>query len=233
MISDEPSKIRQIRRSRRICSAGTGFSPRAWSEAAVSKPRPPRIWTISSATCQAISEQYSLASAASMRMSCSSASARRLDSSTTASCANVKPAMKAIFSATASCLPMGMPHWTRSLAQSLTILSESFEDDAQMAGSDRRPVLSVCRATFSPRPSPPTTSSAGTRTFSNRVTPFSMPRSPMNWLRWSTFTPGAWASTMKAVMPPRCPSERGTLAITTSRSAMTPLVVQSFWPLMT
>ena len=61
-------KIRQIRRSRRICSAGTGFSPRAWSEAAVSKPRPPRIWTISSATCQAISEQYSLANAASMRL---------------------------------------------------------------------------------------------------------------------------------------------------------------------
>ena len=36
MISEEPSKMRVMRRSRRICSAGTGFSPLALSDAAVS-----------------------------------------------------------------------------------------------------------------------------------------------------------------------------------------------------
>ena len=40
------------------------------------------------------------------------------------------------------------------------------------------------------------------------------------------------ASTTKAVMPPWWPSDFGTTAITTSRSAMTPLVVHSFVPLM-
>ena len=38
------------------------------------------------------------------------------------------------------------------------------------------------------------------------------------------------ASTTKAVMPPRLPSRLGTAAITTSSSAITPLVVQSFTP---
>ena len=56
MISVEPSKIRLIRRSRSICSAGTARSPRAASESAVSKPRPPRICTSSSAIRQAVSE---------------------------------------------------------------------------------------------------------------------------------------------------------------------------------
>ena len=36
MISLEPSKMRLIRMSRIICSAGMGFSPRAASDAAVS-----------------------------------------------------------------------------------------------------------------------------------------------------------------------------------------------------
>ncbi len=55
----------------------------------------------------------------------------------------------------------------------------------------------------------------------------------MKALRCSTVMPGAWASTMKAVMPPRCPSDFGTFAITTMRSAITPLVVQSLRPLIT
>ena len=69
MISVEPSKIRLIRMSRSACSAGTGFSPRALSDAAVSYPRPPRTWISSSSTFHPISEPYSLASAASIRMS--------------------------------------------------------------------------------------------------------------------------------------------------------------------
>ena len=93
MISDDPSKVRLMRRSRSTCSALTGFSPRALREAAVSKPRPPRIWTSSSAASQAISEVKSLASAASMRMSRSWASAISAQTSTTASWPNDRPAM--------------------------------------------------------------------------------------------------------------------------------------------
>ena len=52
----------------------------------------------------------------------------------------------------------------------------------------------------------------------------------MKALRFSTVTPSEAVSTTKAVMPPLCPSDFGTRAITTSRSAMTPLVVQSFTP---
>src|SRR3954449_11881104 len=42
MISVEPSKMRLMRMSRSACSAGTGFSPRARQDSAVSYPRPPR-----------------------------------------------------------------------------------------------------------------------------------------------------------------------------------------------
>ena len=71
---------------------------------------------------------------------------------------------------------------------------------------------------------------AGTRTSWNLVTPFSRPRRPMNALRRSTVIPAAVPSTTNAVIPPRCPSPFGTRAITTSRSATTPLVVQSLTP---
>ena len=50
----------------------------------------------------------------------------------------------------------------------------------QIAGTARRPVLSVVRAIFRPRPSRPMTFSFGTNTFSNLVSEFSMPRRPMN-----------------------------------------------------
>ena len=55
----------------------------------------------------------------------------------------------------------------------------------------------------------------------------------MKALRRSTVIPGALPSTTKALIPPRCPSLFGTRAITTSRSATTPLVVQSFTPFST
>jgi hypothetical protein len=55
----------------------------------------------------------------------------------------------------------------------------------------------------------------------------------MNALRFSTTMPGVSASTTNAVMPPAWPSLWGTRAITTSRPAMTPLVVHSLVPLST
>jgi len=52
----------------------------------------------------------------------------------------------------------------------------------------------------------------------------------MNALRCSTVIPSEAPSTTNAVIPPRCPSPFGTRAMTTSRSATTPLVVHSFTP---
>ncbi len=99
-----------------------------------------------------------------------------------------------------------------------------------MAGIANRPALRVVSAILRPSPSRPIRFSRGTRTFRSEVSPFSMPRNPMNALRRCTVIPGASASTMNALIPPRCPSDFGTRAITTSSSATTPLVVHSFVP---
>ena len=64
----------------------------------------------------------------------------------------------------------------------------------------RRPVFSVISASLSPFPSPQRMFSAGTSTFSNFIQPFSSALSPMNRQWCSTDTPGAFASTMNAVI---------------------------------
>ena len=132
--------------------------------------------------------------------------------------------MKAILRATASCSPTRCPHCTRSLLHSLAIFTAHFAFPAQMAGSESRPVLSVVSAIFRPWPSRPIRFAAGTRTWWNLVTPFSMPRRPMNALRRSTVIPGLSASTTNAEIP------LPVRAMTTSRPATTPLVVHSFTP---
>ena len=124
-----------------------------------------------------------------MRMSWRLSSANRDATSSIASSPNVLPAMNAIFCATASCLPTAWPHCTRSPANSRAILVDHLPAATQIAGSARRPVFSVDRAIFSPSPSLPIRFSLGTNTFSSRVTEFSIPRRPMNWLRFSTVTP--------------------------------------------
>src|SRR5262249_541604 len=58
-------------------------------------------------------------------------------------------------------------------------------------------------------------------------------RHPLKPLRSATVIPGESASTTNAEMPPRCPAQAGTRAITTTRSATTPLVVHSLTPLST
>ena len=138
--------------------------------------------------------------------------------------------MNEIFSATAPCCPTGRPHWTRSPDHSRAILRDHFPAAAHSAGMERRPVLSVVSAILRPSPSRPRRFSAGTRTWWKRVTPFSRPLSPMNALRRSTVMPSDAVSTTNALMPPRPPACSGTRAITTTSSAMTPLVVHSFTP---
>jgi hypothetical protein len=122
------------------------------------------------------------------------------------------------------------PPCSRSAAHSRATFVDHFATPAQIAGSASRPVFSVLSAIFSPCPSRPMTFPAGTKTSSKRVTEFSIPRRPMNALRCSTVTPGLSYGTMNAVMPPRRPSDGGTCAITTTRSATAPFVAHSLRP---
>ena len=94
--------------------------------------------------------------------------------------ANVLAAMRAIFCAIASCLPIGWPHCTRSLPHSRIIRSIAFDVPTAVAASVRRPVLSVISASFSPWPSAARMFSRGTRTFVKRITPFEIAFRPMN-----------------------------------------------------
>jgi hypothetical protein len=151
-----------------------------------------------------------------------------------ASIAKVLAAIIEIFSATASCLPMGAPHCTRSRPQVRDTCSSALLPPATLAGSVRRPVLSVISASLSPFPSPQRMFSRGTFTLVKRITPFSIALSPMKRQRWAISTPGQSASTMNAVIfflarPFTCTS--GVRAITTNSSARVPLVHQSFSPL--
>ena len=110
--------------------------------------------------------------------------------------------MNAMRCAGSSCSPIGLPHWTRWLANSRAIFVAHLHTPAQMAGIAKRPVLSVARAILSPKPSRPITFSAGTKTSVYRVWEFSIPCSPMNSMRCSTTTPSVSLGTMNAVMPP-------------------------------
>ena len=99
-----------------------------------------------------------------------------------------------------------------------------------------RPVFSVISASLSPAPSFHRMFSRGTRTFVNRMIPFSIALSPMKWQRRTISTPGQSTSTMKAVI---CRFSLpltildGVRAITTRSSARVPLVHHSFSPFRT
>ena len=59
-----------------------------------------------------------------------------------------------------------------------------------------------------------------------------MPLSPMKPLRCSTVMPSRSVGQMNAVMPPAWPSDPGTTAMTTTTSAIAPLVAHNFVPLI-
>ena len=58
--------------------------------------------------------------------------------------------MNAFFCATASCLPTGRPHWTRSVDHSRAIFVAHLAWPTQIAGSARRPVFSVRQGDLEP-----------------------------------------------------------------------------------
>ena len=117
--------------------------------------------------------------------------------------ANTSAAIRPSFWATASCLPIGAPHCTRSAAQRRANWSARFEPATAEAGRVRRPVFRVMSASLRPLPSPHRTFSTGTFTLVKRMIPFSMALSPMKWSRWTTSTPGQSVSTMNARDPLR------------------------------
>ena len=207
MISVEPSKIRLIRTSRSSCSAGTARSPRARQ----------RVGGLVAPTAadlhQLVGDQPRHLARPQLRQ-------RRLDPDVGArprrpvaqdssthrlqrvrggrdegDLARPRPRARRPAGPTAPARPT-----TRGRSSATT--SPVAE---HMAGIDSRPVLSVVSAILSPSPSLPSRFSTGTRTWCSRVTPFSMPRSPMKALRRSTVMPGASPSTTNAVMPPRPP----------------------------
>ena len=95
-------------------------------------------------------------------------------------------AMSAIMCATASCLPTGRPHCTRSFAHLRTIARHDLAMPTELLGIERRPSLSVVSAILSPRPSAPIRFSAGTRTSLKLMTALASARRPMKWQRCST-----------------------------------------------
>ena len=140
--------------------------------------------------------------------------------------------MNASFCATASCLPIGLPHCTRSVDHSRAILVAHFDAPTAIAISASRPVFRVVSAILSPSPSRAIRFSSGTNTSLRIVTEFSIPRRPMNALRCRTVTPSLLYGSTNALIPPRWPSLLGTFAITTTMSATVPFVAHSLRPLI-
>ncbi len=138
--------------------------------------------------------------------------------------AKARVAMSVIMWATASCLPTGLPHCTRSLAHLRTISRQALAVPTEVFGIESRPSFRVVRAILRPRPSDPIRFSAGTRTFVKLITALASAFSPMKWQRCSTFTPGHAVSTTNALIL----RVFGSTAITTSSLARVPFVHQSF-----
>ena len=145
MISDEPSKIRLMRKSRMIRSTGTGASPRARSESA-------RLVAAAAADLQRVVDD----AASPLRSSTSwrSAASSRMSRSPMSAIAEAQvgdrlhrervAAISAIICAIASCLPIGWPHCTRSFAQrARRSRGSACRAATDEAGSVSRPVFSV------------------------------------------------------------------------------------------
>jgi hypothetical protein len=86
--------------------------------------------------------------------------------SSIASRPNALPAMNSSFCATASCLPIGRPHCTRSVDHSRAIFVANLVAPTALAVSASRPVFSVLSAIRRPSPSRATRFSSGTNTSS-------------------------------------------------------------------
>jgi hypothetical protein len=143
--------------------------------------------------------------------------------------ANVVAAISLMRCDSASCFQIGTPHCTRSLHHPRTISRHCLAMPVHAAGSVSRPVFSVINAIFKPLPSSPMRFSRGTRTSRNVITPLASAFRPMKRDRCSTLTPGQSVSTTKALIFLVC----GSRAMTTSNSAIVPLVHHSFSPLST
>ena len=212
MISVEPSKIRLIRRSRSICSAGTARSPRAAQRVGglVAAPAADLHQLVGHSPGH-LAERTAWRAPPRSGCRCGPSSASAADRSSTASRAKVVAAMKAIFlrdglvlaDRAAPLHPLVATTRGRSSGDHLPAPAH-IAGMRQPAGVERGQRDLEALALAADAGSRP-----GTRTSWNRVTPFSMPRRPMNALRRSTVMPGESASTTNAVMPPVLAVVRG------------------------
>ncbi len=194
MISVEPSKIRLIRRSRRICSTGD----RALAAGGQ------RVGRLVAATA---ADLHQLVGDLPGHLARVQLDQRRLDADVVAlvvgeHAAQVEHGLHAVrgrgdegelrrHRLVLADRPSPLDALGRPLAGDVE--RTTWRRRRTIAGSESRPVLSVVSAIFRPRPSPPITFSAGTNTSWKRVTLFSRPRRPMNALRRSTVMPSAVA----------------------------------------
>ena len=228
--------MRLMRMSRSACSTGTGFSPRALQ----------RLGGLVAAAAADLDQlvddlpaqlRRRRASRSPPRCGCRCSCRRPAGGRRRASPRGRTPcaAMNAIFCATASCLPTGWPHCTRSarpLARDLRSPTWRRRRRSPAAPGGR---CSASRGRSS-GPCPPCRSGSrsGTKTSSSRVTEFSMPRRPMNCvavldrdaLGVVGEDEGADAAAVALALRARC-------AITTTTSAIAPLVAHSLRPLST
>src|SRR5438132_12850023 len=106
----------------------------------------------SSAIFQVVSVAHILHIAVSIRRSPALRSSSDEVRNVIASMAKTFPAISAIFPAVAACLPMGTPHWVRSLGHLREIWSSRLDRPTHAAGDVNRPVLKDVIATFNPAP---------------------------------------------------------------------------------
>ncbi len=196
---------------------------------------PPAICMPSLDARNANSLAYTLHAAVSSEKSIPPRSIIPLVTCTAESAAYVSTALVAIFLRIISNDPIDRPNCWRSLAYLIASRMMRRAPRAEPAASPSRPEFRTSSATWNPCPTSPSRSSTGTFTFSKNTPRVSLALIPIFSSSLPSLTPGAWASTMKAVTRCFClPSiSMATCANTVKMSAYPAFEIQIFWPLST
>ena len=181
----------------------------------------------------------SIAASAANRFACEAASVLRCPwSISTADChtsrraASIFVAMSAIMNATAWCMAIGTPNWTRSFEYSLANSNAARAIPTASAETPGRVRSSVIIASLKPWFSSPSRLPAGTSTSSNEISAVSEARWPSLSSFLSTVTPSASRGTTNALIP-RWPASGSVFAYTVYHDAWLPLVMKHLEPEIT
>ena len=141
--------------------------------------------------------------------------------------------MSAIMKCTDCFWAMGTPNCWRVLAHWMLPSRQACDPPRQPAPRLTRPMSNVFMKVMKPAPNWPSTFSLGTRQSSKISSAVLLPRMPILFSEVPTVKPGNSFSTMKAVTPPRAPSDGSVTAMTLMMSAWAPLVIKVLVPLRT